>query len=81
VRINAVLPGPILTPVFAEYLKTLPGAGQNAGSHVPLGRLGKPEELAAAVLFLASDDASYVSGASLAVDGAITAVLTPPRGA
>jgi NAD(P)-dependent dehydrogenase (short-subunit alcohol dehydrogenase family) len=80
VRVNAILPGPILTPVFAEYLKTLPGGGENAGSHVPLGRLGKPEELAAAVLFLVSDDASYVSGASLAVDGAITAVLTPPNG-
>jgi NAD(P)-dependent dehydrogenase (short-subunit alcohol dehydrogenase family) len=79
IRVNAVLPGPILTPVFAEYLKTLPGGGANAGSHVPLGRLGHPEELAAAVLFLASDEASYVSGASLAVDGAITAVLTPPR--
>jgi meso-butanediol dehydrogenase/(S,S)-butanediol dehydrogenase/diacetyl reductase len=79
IRVNAVLPGPILTPVFAEYLKTLPGGGANAGSHVPLGRLGKPEEVAGAVLFLASDDASYVSGASLAVDGAITAVLTPPR--
>jgi NAD(P)-dependent dehydrogenase (short-subunit alcohol dehydrogenase family) len=81
IRVNAVAPGPILTPVFAEYLKTLPGGGAGAGSHVPLGRLGRPEEIAAAVLFLASDDASYVSGATLAVDGAITAVLTPPRGA
>ncbi len=80
IRINAITPGPILTPVFAEYLKTLPGGGAKQGDHVPLGRLGKPEEIAAAVLFLASDDASYVSGATLAVDGAITAVLTPPRG-
>jgi NAD(P)-dependent dehydrogenase (short-subunit alcohol dehydrogenase family) len=79
IRVNAITPGPILTPVFAEYLKTLPGGGANAGAHVPLGRLGQPEEIAAAVLFLASDDASYVSGATLAVDGAITAVLTPPR--
>jgi NAD(P)-dependent dehydrogenase (short-subunit alcohol dehydrogenase family) len=81
IRVNAITPGPILTPVFAEYLKTLPGGGMNAGSHVPLGRLGRPEEIAAAALFLASDDASYVSGATLAVDGAITAVLTPPRSA
>ena len=79
IRVNAIAPGPILTPVFAEYLKTLPSGGANAGAHVPLGRLGKPEEIAAAALFLASDDASYVSGATLAVDGAITAVLTPPR--
>jgi NAD(P)-dependent dehydrogenase (short-subunit alcohol dehydrogenase family) len=81
IRVNAIAPGPILTPVFAEYLKGLPGGGANAGSHVPLGRLGKPEEIAAAALFLVSDDASYVSGATLPVDGAITAVLTPPRGA
>jgi len=81
IRVNAIAPGPILTPVFAEYLKTLPGGGANAGSHVPLGRLGRPEEIAAAALFLASEDASYVSGATLAVDGAITAVLTPPRSA
>lgn len=80
IRVNAIAPGPILTPVFAEYLKTLPGGGASAGAHVPLGRLGKPEEIAAAALFLASDEASYVSGATLAVDGAITAALTPPRG-
>ena len=79
IRVNAIAPGPILTPVFAEYLTTLPDGGAGQGKHVPLGRLGKPEEVAAAVLFLVSDDASYVSGATLAVDGAITAVLTPPR--
>jgi NAD(P)-dependent dehydrogenase (short-subunit alcohol dehydrogenase family) len=79
IRVNAVAPGPILTPVFAEYLKTFPDSGASHGRHVPLGRLGRPEELAAAVLFLVSEDASYVSGATLAVDGAITAVLTPPR--
>jgi NAD(P)-dependent dehydrogenase (short-subunit alcohol dehydrogenase family) len=81
IRVNAIAPGPILTPVFAEYLKTLPGGGANAGAHAPLGRLGRPEEIAAAALFLASDDASYVSGATLAVDGAITAVLSPPHAA
>lgn len=77
VRVNAIAPGPILTPVFAEYLKSLPGGGSGQGKHVPLGRLGKPEEIAAAILFLVSDDASYVSGVTLPVDGAITAVLTP----
>jgi len=79
IRVNAIAPGPILTPVFAEYLKTLPGGGASAGAHVPLRRLGRPEEIAAAALFLASDDASYVSGATLPVDGAITAVLAPPQ--
>jgi NAD(P)-dependent dehydrogenase (short-subunit alcohol dehydrogenase family) len=52
------------------------GAGQ--GKQVPLGRLSRPEEIATAILFLASDDASYVSRATLPVDGAIRAVLTPP---
>jgi len=79
IRVNAIAPGPILTPVFAEYLRTLPGGAEGAGAHVPLRRLGRPEEIAAAALFLASDDASFVSGATLAVDGAITAVLTPPK--
>ncbi len=79
IRVNAIVPGPILTPIFAEYLKSFPGGELDAGSHVPLRRLGRPEEIAAAVCFLASDEASYVSGATLPVDGAITAVLTPPR--
>jgi meso-butanediol dehydrogenase/(S,S)-butanediol dehydrogenase/diacetyl reductase len=78
IRVNAIVPGPILTPIFAEYLKTLPGGGANAGAHIPLRRLGKPEEIAAVAWFLASDDASYVSGAAIPVDGAITAVLAPP---
>ncbi len=79
IRVNAIAPGPILTPVFAEYLKTLPDGGASQGRHVPLGRLGRPEEIAAAALFLVSEDASYVTGVTLPVDGAITAVLTPPK--
>jgi NAD(P)-dependent dehydrogenase (short-subunit alcohol dehydrogenase family) len=78
IRVNAIVAGPILTPAFAEYLKALPGGGARAGAHVPLRRLGKPEEIAAVALFLASDDASYVSGAAIPADGATTAVLTPP---
>lgn len=80
IRVNAIVPGPILTPVFAEYLKRLPDGGARQGDHVPMKRLGRPEELAAAVLFLASDDASYVNGVALPVDGAITAILAPPVG-
>jgi NAD(P)-dependent dehydrogenase (short-subunit alcohol dehydrogenase family) len=72
IRVNVVSPGPVQTPgldVFAndevkQYLKTL----------VPLGRIGTSEEIAKAVLFLASDDSSYVAGAELFVDGGMAQV-------
>ncbi len=80
IRVNAIAPGAIRTPVFEAYLASLPDKGKSQGDHIPMKRLGRPEELAAAVLFLASDDASYVTGVTLPVDGAITAVLTPPKG-
>ena len=80
IRVNAIAPGAIRTPVFEAYLESLPDKGKSQGDHIPMKRLGRPEELAAAVLFLASDDASYVTGVTLPVDGAITAILTPPKG-
>ncbi len=80
IRVNAIAPGPILTPAFAEFLESLPDGGRSRGRQVPLGRLGTPEEIAAAIVFLASDDASYVSGVTLPVDGARSAILAPPRG-
>ena len=71
IRVNAVLPGPIETPVWDR-------AGTNdrelARRSTAARRLGRPDEVAAAVCFLASDDASYVTGATLLVDGGYTAV-------
>jgi glucose 1-dehydrogenase len=74
VRVNAVLPGPILTPPWKtesdEYIDL-------AIRSTPAGRMGTPEEVAAAVCFLASSDASYISGATLLVDGGFTAQKDP----
>ena len=70
VRVNCVLPGVIDTPMLADiredWLRGLL-------ARTPAGRVGRPEEVAKAVLFLASDDASYITGAELAVDGGYTA--------
>lgn len=70
IRVNAVCPGYIDTPLIA-------GRNEAVNEHLiglhPMGRLGKPEEVAKAVLFLASDDASFVTGTSLLVDGGYTA--------
>jgi NAD(P)-dependent dehydrogenase (short-subunit alcohol dehydrogenase family) len=79
VRVNAVCPGAIGdTGMMENALKSVadPGAVIDAVSKaIPLGRMGTPEDIAAAVYFLASSDASYISGASLAVDGALLARL------
>jgi NAD(P)-dependent dehydrogenase (short-subunit alcohol dehydrogenase family) len=78
IRANALCPGPIATPQMLAFLETLPGGAAGYGGHIPLRRLGTAEEIASAALFLASDEASYVSGAVLAVDGAVSAVLAGP---
>ena len=72
VRCNALCPGPIDTPLLAELLSD-PVRRQRRLVHIPMGRLGRAEELAKAALFLASDDSSFMTGASLIVDGGITA--------
>ena len=67
-RVNAVCPGFVLTPI----LDTVPDAvKQKMIEKVPLGRLGRPEEIAAVYAFLASDDSSYLNGAVLEVSGGI----------
>ena len=77
IRVNAVSPGPIDTPGLNDLVAST-GAGEQRlkalSSNVPLGRLGTPDEIARAVLFLASDDSSYITGAELFVDGGFAQV-------
>jgi NAD(P)-dependent dehydrogenase (short-subunit alcohol dehydrogenase family) len=70
IRVNAVGPGPIETPLLA---KTAGGNPNAYASVVPMGRIGRPEEVAAAVVWLLSDAASYVTGHTLPIDGGYSA--------
>lgn len=78
IRINAISPGPIRTPGLVDLAGPEASAQQGLleflASQVPLGRVGEPEEIAKAVVFLASDDASFVNGAELFVDGGLAQV-------
>jgi NAD(P)-dependent dehydrogenase (short-subunit alcohol dehydrogenase family) len=81
IRCNTVLPGTIETPMMHRGLEggwTIEDARRSASELAPLGRAGTAEEVASVVAFLLSDDASYVSGAAIPVDGAATARATPP---
>ena len=73
IRVNAVCPGAVETPLIAPLLE-LPGARENLINHTPLGRLAQPEDIASVVRFLLSDDAAYITGSSIIVDGGMTAV-------
>jgi NAD(P)-dependent dehydrogenase (short-subunit alcohol dehydrogenase family) len=80
VRVNAVCPGLIetgMTKFIFDYARTR-GKGEKLGGRCELRRYGKPEEIAAAILFLASDEASFITGQALAVDGGNTASLNLP---
>ena len=77
IRVNAISPGSTDTPGFSELIGSSETGQQRLkmlSSIVPMGRLGKPEEIAKAVVFLASDDASYITGAELFVDGGFAQV-------
>lgn len=78
IRANALCPGPVETPLLAELMSD-PARKARRLVHIPMGRLGRPEELAKAALFLASDDSSFMTGSALVVDGGITAAYTTPE--
>jgi NAD(P)-dependent dehydrogenase (short-subunit alcohol dehydrogenase family) len=78
IRANALCPGPIETPLLEELLSD-PARRARRMVHIPMGRLGRAEELAKAALFLASDDSSFMTGAALVVDGGITAAYVTPE--
>ena len=76
IRVNSVCPGYIDTPIMDRALDAMPDPAQARAelcSRMPMGRLGRAEEIGAAILFLASADAGYISGTELTIDGAVTA--------
>jgi NAD(P)-dependent dehydrogenase (short-subunit alcohol dehydrogenase family) len=79
IRANVLCPGPIDTPLMRQLMSDPAWAARRL-VHIPMGRPGKPEELARAALFLASDDSSFMTGATLVVDGGITAAYVTPEG-
>ena len=74
IRVNVVIPAVVETPATAGMLADA-ASRRNTEKLIPMGRVGRPEELANAILFLASDEASYITGASLPVDGGRSSVL------
>ena len=69
IRINAVMPGPVATPMMEQAAAIIPGAEEQFVSRTPVKRVAQPEEIAEAVVWLFSDAASYVTGATMPVDG------------
>jgi NAD(P)-dependent dehydrogenase (short-subunit alcohol dehydrogenase family) len=78
IRVNALCPGPVNTPLLQELFAKDPERAARRLVHVPVGRFAEPEELAAAVAFLASDDASFITASSFLVDGGIHAAYVTP---
>ena len=73
VRVNAIAPGTLRTPAWEKRREEDPDVFERVARWYPLGRIGEPEDVAGAVLFLASDEAAWISGAVLPVDGGLTA--------
>ena len=73
VRVNALCPGPVETPLLLRLFEDDPAAFERRRVHLPMGRLAKAREIALGALFLASDESSYVTGATFLVDGGLTA--------
>ncbi|KPV50125.1 short-chain dehydrogenase [Kouleothrix aurantiaca] len=78
IRVNALCPGPLRTELLMKFLNT-EEKKQRRLVHIPIGRFGEAREIASAALFLASDESSYVTGATFTVDGGITAAYVTPE--
>jgi NAD(P)-dependent dehydrogenase (short-subunit alcohol dehydrogenase family) len=78
IRVNALCPGPLRTPLLMQYLDTEEKRRRRL-VHIPMGRFGEAHEIAQAALFLASDESSFVTGATFLVDGGITASYVTPE--
>ena len=78
IRVNALCPGPLRTELLMKYLDTDEKKNRRL-VHIPMGRFGQAKEIAKAVLFLASDASSFVTGSAFLVDGGITAAYVTPE--
>jgi NAD(P)-dependent dehydrogenase (short-subunit alcohol dehydrogenase family) len=78
VRVNALCPGPVDTPLLQELFAKDPERAARRLVHVPMGRFARADEIASAALFLASDESSYVNAATFVVDGGISGAYTTP---
>ena len=78
VRVNALCPGPVETPLLLRIWSETPGAAERRLVHVPMGRFAEATEIAAAVAFLASDDASFITASTFLVDGGISGAYVTP---
>jgi NAD(P)-dependent dehydrogenase (short-subunit alcohol dehydrogenase family) len=79
VRVNALCPGPVDTPLLRELFAKDPEKAQRRLVHIPMGRFGKAEEIAAGVVFLASDESSFVTATTFLVDGGISGAYVTPE--
>src|SRR5689334_24175801 len=78
IRVNALCPGPVNTPLLRELFAKDAERAQRRLVHVPMGRFAEPEEIAAAVAFLASDDSSFITASTFLVDGGISGAYVTP---